>query len=150
MARRVQDLDDEFANAERLAVGEQAIEIAAIGPQVFGIEYGAEDPLHVLDVLADADPRAGPGFDVGRTGEMVGMRMGLEYPLDRKLVLVRRRQNGFYRTDVDGAVALIEIEDGIDHRRAAGHGIGHQIADGVGGLVEERPDDGCGCMGHWF
>ena len=61
VARRVQDLDDEFANAERLAVGEQAVEIAAIGLQVFGIEYGAEDPLHVLDVLADADPRAGPG-----------------------------------------------------------------------------------------
>ncbi len=66
MARRVQDLDDEFPNAERFAVREQAVKIAAVGPQVFGVEHGPEDSLHVLDVLADADPRAGFGFDVRR------------------------------------------------------------------------------------
>ena len=43
MAGRVQDLDDEFPNAERFAVREQAIKIAAVGPQVFGVEHGPED-----------------------------------------------------------------------------------------------------------
>ena len=95
MARRVQDLDDELPNAERLAVCEQAIEIAAVGPQVFGVEHRPEDSLHVLDVLADADPRAGSGFDIGRTRQMIGVRMGLQHPLDRQLFLIRRGQNGF-------------------------------------------------------
>ena len=60
------DLDDELADAERLAVREQAVKIAAVGPQVFGVEHRPEDSLHVLDVLTDADPRTGLGFDVRR------------------------------------------------------------------------------------
>ena len=43
MAGRVQDLDDEFPDAERFAVREQAVKIAAVGPQVFGVEHRPED-----------------------------------------------------------------------------------------------------------
>ena len=53
---------------------------------------------------------------------MIGVRMGLQHPLDRQLRFLRRGENGFHRTDVNGAVALIEIEHGIDDRGAARHG----------------------------
>lgn len=59
VAGRVEHLDGEIADVEGFPVGKEAIEIAAIGFQVRGIEDRTEDFLHVLDVLADADPRAG-------------------------------------------------------------------------------------------
>ena len=49
-----------------------------------GIEDGAEDLLHLADVLADADLRAGLQLDVGRAGQVVGVGMGLQHPLDRE------------------------------------------------------------------
>ena len=50
---------------------------------------------------------------------MIRVRMGLQHPLDRQLRFLRRSENGLHRTDVNGAVALIEIEHGIDDHGAA-------------------------------
>src|SRR3546814_8458669 len=41
---------------------------------------------------------------------------------------------------------MVVVEHRVDRRRLPGGGIGDQIADGVGGLVEERLDDRC--RGH--
>jgi hypothetical protein len=41
------------------------IEVAAVGFQIGGVEDRAENALHILDVLADADPGAGFRLDIG-------------------------------------------------------------------------------------
>ena len=110
--------------------------------EVGGVEDRPEDPLHVRDVLADADLRPGLGLDVGRTRQMVGMGMGLQRPLDRVARLLGRLEHRLDRARVDRAGVVVVVEDRIDDRRFLGRRIGHQVADGVGGLVEERPDDG--------
>ena len=76
------------------------------------------------------------------------MRVGLQRPFDRQPLLSRGGKNGFHRTHVDRSIAMVEIQHGIDDRGAVRHGIGDQIADGVGGLVEERRDGGKGCLRH--
>ena len=77
------------------------VEVAAVGCQIGGVEDRPEDPLHVLDVLADADLRAGLRLDVGRAGQVVGMGVGLQRPLDRHSQLLGRLQDRLDRAGVD-------------------------------------------------
>ena len=139
---RVEDLDLELADLEALAILEQMIEVAAVRLQIGGVEDRPEDALHVLDVFADADLGAGLRLDVGRAGQVVGMGVGLQRPLDRAAGLLGGLQHGLDRAGVDLAGLVIVVEHRIDHGGLLGRRIGHQIADRVGGLVEERPDDG--------
>ena len=88
MAGRIEHLGAEVADVEALAVLEKVIEVAPVRRQVRRIEDRPEDALNILDVLADTDPRAGPGLDIGRAREVIGMRVGLERPLDRVAGLV--------------------------------------------------------------
>ena len=115
---RVEDLDLEPAERELLAVGEQLVEVATVGVKVGGVEDRAEDPLHVLDVLADADPRAGLGLDVRRAREMIGVGVGLERPVEGDASVARSLQDRFHRAGVDLAGILIVVEHGIDHGAA--------------------------------
>jgi hypothetical protein len=62
----MEHLGVELADLEALTVLEQMIEVAAVGFQIGGVEDRAENALHILDVLADADLGAGLGLDVGR------------------------------------------------------------------------------------
>jgi hypothetical protein len=80
VAGHVQHLDGQLAEGKRLAVAEQPVEVAAVGLHVLRIEDRAEDALHVADVLADADARAGARLDEGRGGQVVGMGVGFQHP----------------------------------------------------------------------
>ena len=117
---------------EALAVGEQAVEVAAVGLQVVGVEDRPEDPLHVLDVLADADRRAGLRLDVGRAGQVVGMGVGLQHPDDIVALGLRGREDGVDRANVDRAGLGVVVEHGVDDGGLPRGGIPHQIGDGVG------------------
>ena len=79
MARRVDHLAVDRADLEALAVLEQMIEFRAVARDVHRVEHGPEDPLHVLDVLADRDRGAGFQFDVRRARQMIGMHMRLQH-----------------------------------------------------------------------
>jgi hypothetical protein len=60
------------------------------------ITSASSSPLHVLDVLANADLRPGLGFDVGRARQVVGMGVGLKRPHDgMEPLLLGRAQHGF-------------------------------------------------------
>ena len=147
MARRIQHLDGEIADGERLAVHEQPVEIAAVGLQVGGVEDRAEDLLDLLDVLADADLRAGLRLHVGRAGEMVGVGVGLQRPDHRVARLVGGLQHRLDGAGVDAAAVVIVVEHRIDEGSLLRLGIGHDVAHRVGGLVEEGLDDGFGATG---
>ena len=64
---------------------------------------------------------------------MVGVRVGLQRPHDRVVRLVCRLQDRLDRARVDLTGVVIVVQHGIDDGRLLGCGIGHQIADGVGG-----------------
>ena len=53
----------------------------------------------------------------------------------------RKSQDALGRTHVGFAARQIEIQHRVDHRGVARHGIGDEVADGIGRLVEERFDD---------
>ena len=92
-------------------------------PSVFrsvALKIGPEDALHVLDVLADADLRAGLRLDVGRAGEVVGMGVGFEHPFDRVAGLLGGLQDRLDRARVDLARIVIVVEHRIDHRSLLG------------------------------
>ena len=87
MARRIEHLGLELDDLEVLAILEQMVKIAAVGLEIARVEHRPEDPLHVLDLLADADLCPGLGLYVGRAGEVVGMGMRLKRPQDGVLLL---------------------------------------------------------------
>jgi hypothetical protein len=71
---------------------------------------------------------------------MVGMGVGLEYPFDLEPVVVDRLQHAVGRFHLHPAVAVIEVENGVDRRRDLRCRIGNEIADGIGRFVEEAAD----------
>ena len=64
------------------------VELRAVGVEgLLEVEEVLEQPLHVGDVLADADPAAELLAQVGGGAQMVGMGVGLEDPVDREIML---------------------------------------------------------------
>jgi len=93
VARRVEHLDREAADSKNLAIGEQPVELAAIARDVGRVEDRTKYLLDVADVLADADFGAGLELDVGRSGQVVGVGMGLEHPIDSEPRISRGRED---------------------------------------------------------
>ena len=61
----------------------------AIGREVIAkIEYGSEVRLHLADALSDRHGAADLRLDVLRASHVIGMRMGLEYPLQSQFLFV--------------------------------------------------------------
>src|SRR3546814_13439692 len=74
----------QFANCETVAIGPETIEIRAITAKFgSGVEDVAEYSLNVPDMLADRDRAAEPFLDPSCCREMIGMRVGLQKPVDR-------------------------------------------------------------------
>ena len=140
MAGRVHDLEFQSAKPEFLAIGEQMVELHAGARHVGRIEQIAEHFLHFADVRADADLRAGLGLQVGCGREMVGMGVGLEDPFDRQPVCVGGLQHGLGGFVRGLPRLVVEIHHRIDDGRLFRRRIAHQVADGVGRLVEKGPD----------
>ena len=147
MPRHVHDLDLERAERETLTIGKQVVELAAVAAQIGRVEYGPKDLLHVADMLADADLGPGLELDIGRAGEVVGMGMRLENPVEGEAVLLGRLEDHVGRLGRGLAARVIVVEHRVDHRGALRLGIRHEIAHRVGGLVEEGLDRGR--SGHW-
>ena len=147
MAGHIEHLDLQIANLEMLAFNEEMIEIAAVGLQIRSVEDRAEDALDIADMFANADLRARLRLDIGGAGEVVRMGVGLQNPFDLIARLSRRLQHGAHRARVHRGDRVIIVEDRIDDRRLARRRIGHEVADRVGGLIEEAPDDGLAGLG---
>lgn len=64
---------------------EEPVELSAIPSELrFCIEKIAECRLNGYDFRADTEPPADPGLEIGRRGEMVGVHMCFQPPLDRQ------------------------------------------------------------------
>jgi len=136
----VQNLDLERAKRDALAIHEQPVEVASVGSEVGRIKDRAEDLLDLANVLADANLRAGPALDIGRTAQVIGMRVRLECPNDAKALGSGSLQHRVGRARVNLARGEIEIQHRVDDRSCARLGIPHKVGDGLGRLVEKGAD----------
>lgn len=125
---------------ENFAILKQVIEIAAIGLDVGRVEDRAEYPLYILDVLADADFRAGFRLDVRCARQMIRMGVGFQRPHNGQLAVRSGFQDRFNRTRIHLARLGIVVQHRIDHRALSRRRVGDEIADRVGGFVEEGLD----------
>jgi hypothetical protein len=140
VAGQMHHLELEAAEREALAVPEQPVEVGAFRFQVSGVEDRPEDALHLLDVLADADRRAGLRFDVGRRRQVVGMDMRLQHPADGDTLLLGRLKHAVGESGVGGAGRVVPVGHRVDDGGLLRGRIPDQAADGVGRLVEEGAD----------
>jgi hypothetical protein len=143
VAGHVHRLHLHAADVEALAVGEQVVELAAVGQEAaLQVVELAEGGLHLRDVRADGDAAAGAGLDVARGGQVVGVCVGLQDPLQHQAVFAQVGHDGIGPAAAGAAGLHVEVEHRVDH----GGGVGGQVFDHVreraGGRVEERLDAG--------
>lgn len=128
------------ANAERLVVDEQVIELTAIAGHIAtGIEQRAEDLLYRRNLTADADLPAELFFQVGRRS---GGRRGRGSRESTRPAHSARSPARSVVGGRGGGVAgfRVVIQYAVDDRAVEGGLVQYQIADGVGGRVEEAFD----------
>ena len=129
------------ADLVAVAIPKQTVELAAVALE-FGafVEHLAKGLLHDLDVLTDPQLATKLALDIGRSGQVIGMDMGLDQPFELELVLLNI---GDYRVGAvigNAACRIVDIHHGIDD--CTGHGIGifDDIADGICRGIEEGGD----------
>jgi len=76
----------ELADAKGLAVGEQVVELRAVGTDVIGVEDLPEDSLDFPNVAADGDAPTDLLLQVRCCRKVVGMRVRFEVPRDRQFI----------------------------------------------------------------
>ena len=113
-----------------------------IGLEVVHPEDRAEDLLHIANMRADPDSRAGLALDEGCRAQMVGMGVGFEHALDRHAFLFGGGKDRFGRAHVRLARGEIEVEHRVDDCALRRVRIPDQIADRVGRFVEEGANAG--------
>src|SRR3546814_3361703 len=98
VAGRVHCLDLQRPKRETLSIDEESVEVGAVGLQVIECEDWAEDLLHVTDMLANADQRAGLCLDIRseeHTSELQSL-MRISYAvfcLKKKIKQTHRKKN---------------------------------------------------------
>ena len=128
-----------LADRVGVAVVEQPVELRAVALELGAlVEDLAEGVLHDGDVAADAELAAQLLLDVGRGGQVVGMDMGLDQPLDREAVRLDEGDDlvGVVVGDAPGGV--VDVHDGIDD----GAGVRRRVLDDVGDRVGRRVEEG--------
>ena len=74
---------------EGVAIFEEKVELRSVTREVIGsfIEYPGEDRLHGLDLCADGNFPAEMFLQIGGGGQMVGMRVRFQQPVDRQAIV---------------------------------------------------------------
>lgn len=128
----------EVADGEAAVVFEQHVELAAVaGKTLAFVEQLAEHLLHHGDLVADRHPGAELCLEVGRGGQVIGVHVGLEDPVDLG-VQFAHPGNQFVGGLGAGAAGLgVVVQHAVDQRAAPGVEVHHQVADGPCLVVEK-------------
>ena len=137
MAGRVQHADLEIAERQPVAFVEEHIKNLRAGGITGRAEQRHEGFLHLGDLGANAEFRAGEAAQVVSAGQVVGMRVGVENPVDAEAFFGGRSEHGVGRSCGQAAGIGVEVQHRINDRGAAGGGVPDQVGDRVGGRVEE-------------
>jgi len=141
VAGHVQGRDRQATDLEALAVGQQAVELAAVGQEAaLEVEDAAEHLLHRADVRADGDLPAQVVADVLRAREVVGMGVGFQDPLHLPALGAHVVDDAVGRGAGQRAGFGLEIQHRVDHRDLAAGGVGQHIAHRAGDVVVEGFD----------
>ncbi|CEE78461.1 conserved hypothetical protein [Xanthomonas citri pv. citri] len=121
------------AKLEALVIGEQMIELRAIGTEVVRqCVLRGKGSLHLANSLADADARLRPVLlQPLRRRQVIGMRMGFQQPLQLPSVLLDGGKDALRRLAADDAALGRVVQRRVDHRRRTGGRIGDHIGEGV-------------------
>jgi hypothetical protein len=129
---------------EAVALAEQPVELRPVAPELGAfVEHLAEGVLHDADVLADADPAAQPLLQIGRGRQVVGVDVGLEYPLHLQPFGPHMGDDGIGRGGVGPPARVVEIEHAVDYCGGTPVRIAHDIGDRVRCIVEKCLYMGC-------
>ena len=137
----MQGAGGDAADLEGVAVAEQLVELAAVtGEARFHVEQGGEGVLHRAHLLADGQAAAELGAQVVAGTQVVGMHMGFQDPLHAQALFADVGDHPLGAGVGGAAGSRIVIEHGVDQGALAAVGIGHHVAVGAGGGVEEGHD----------
>jgi hypothetical protein len=79
-------LTGELAHQDGIAIGKQMVELRAVQLEAgFHVEDAFEHFLHAADVVTNGGLAAHVLLQIRRCGQVVGMGMGFQNPLDRQV-----------------------------------------------------------------
>ena len=137
MARGRDDARHDLPYLEGLAVGEQVVELAAVSGEVLEVENAFERLLHGRHTRTDGRLAAELLAQVGSTGQMIGMYVGLEDPVDAEPVVPYVRDDFISRCRGCPACIGIVVEDRVHDGGPARRRIADHVRDREGiGVVE--------------
>ena len=142
VARRQHHPRVQIADAEGLAIGEQAVEVAGgiegLG-QMVKIRPEAGDLHHLL---ADGRDRPRALLQQGRGHDVIGMGMGVQHPFDRQAVAAHQVKHLVHAVGRKAGAARVEVPHDIDQRGLSCRGVGADILDRAGVRLVDAPDIG--------
>src|SRR3546814_17526068 len=119
MARDVEHGDREVADRKTFAIRPEPAEVRTVAAELgAGVENVAEHRLDVADMLADRYRAAEDIPKPGRRRQMVGMRMGLEQPVDRDAGFAHLCDDLFGRPGPIPPLGRIFVDHSFDSRAA--------------------------------
>ncbi|MNR12406.1 hypothetical protein D3C85_1287590 [compost metagenome] len=140
----------QLADGKGVAIGKKVVKLPTVGGEAgFEIENALEHALHAVDLLADGDAAAQLLFQVGGGGQVVGVGVGFDDPVQRQLLLAHEVQQPVGGGG-GGAPGLgIVVQHRVDDRRMAAALVVHHIADGPGDGIETGVDLGIHRDSSW-
>ena len=114
--------------------------------------FEAVDVLEVLLHLADADTNARGAAQLpahmGAAGQVVGVGMGFQHPLDRQPLIAHEMDQFIGGIGAEPSGLRFVVEHRINHRGAAGVRVPDHVGKGGGGLVKKGANLGALRGGH--
>jgi hypothetical protein len=122
-------VDGEAAGQEALAVGEQAVELAAVRRELVAeVEHRLEHALDLADALADGDDGAGEaGAQHLRARHVIGVRVRLEHGAQQEPLAAQEVADAVDGLGEDQRGERVVVEDRIDHQRVPGVRVVHDV-----------------------
>ncbi len=140
VARRRDRLELQPAEIEHLPIGEEDVELSAVGAKLVEREDVLEDALDLGDARADRHLRAVPLLEPLASREVIGVSVGLEDVAHVELLPIDEGRELLERLRPHLPSGWFEVEDRIDHDRAARGLVEHDIGDGKRPFIEEGLD----------
>ena len=107
------------------------VELTAVGGEVRpGIEDAGEHFLDVGDMRADCGLAAERLLEIGRGGQVIGMGVGFQNPVDGQLLLADIGNDGIRRFGGGAARLGVEVQDRIDNRAVVAAWFADDVGDG--------------------
>ena len=131
------------ADAERLAVLEQVLELAAVHRERLAeVEQAGEFRLHLGDSRADGQAPAQFALQEDGRRQVVGVHVGLQQPFHLQVVLANVGDQAFGAGMAGAPGGRVVVEHRVDDGAGAAGRVAHHVAVGGGGRVEEGSDVG--------